>query len=398
MQPFTYGSYLYYKRFYKEINKGSMLNLNDVNEEYNIGEKIVNQPHDKIFKEVLDDKEETVKFINEALKIKNTKYALDEKDIEKYNRKFITDNFLNMESDVIYKKKNQNVFFLIEHQSTIDYSMPYRILKYNMAIMESAIDTKKVKNKNYKLPIIFSFVIYTGNKKWDANSYLIEKQEKLIGCSQKEFANFQVVDINNYTKEELLKSENLLSKIMLLEKARNIDELENYLQDIVEKQMEYRQKIFLKRVITYVFKDRIDKQKLGKFIEKLEEKEGEKSMLAEKVNMWIDEIIEEKMKQKEKEYEQKENEYKQKENEYKQKEKKYKQKEKRYKQREKEYKKKEFAERRKAINTAKDKIIIEMIRNNIEEDVIIKIAEINKEDLNKIKKENDLCNTKNKLC
>ena len=91
-----------------------------------------------------------------------------------------------------------------------------------MAIMESSIDKKKVKNKNYKLPIIYSFVIYTGNKKWNADNYIIEKQENLMGVKKNIFANFEVIDINNYTKEELLMNKSLISKMMLLEKAKNI--------------------------------------------------------------------------------------------------------------------------------------------------------------------------------
>lgn len=69
-----------------------------------------------------------------------------------------------MESDIIYKKKDEDIFFLIEYQSKIDYSMPYRILKYNISIMESAIDKKKIKTKEYKIPAIYTFVLYTGQR------------------------------------------------------------------------------------------------------------------------------------------------------------------------------------------------------------------------------------------
>lgn len=39
---------------------------------------------------------------------------------------------------------------------------------------------------------------------------------------KKLFANFEVIDVNNYTKEELLTNKSLISKMMLLEKAKNI--------------------------------------------------------------------------------------------------------------------------------------------------------------------------------
>lgn len=69
-------------------------------------------PHDKMFKDVLDDKKEVVEFLNEILKLENTPNELHVEEIEKYNRKFITYDFSNMEADVIYRIKNRNIFFL----------------------------------------------------------------------------------------------------------------------------------------------------------------------------------------------------------------------------------------------------------------------------------------------
>ena len=56
----------------------------------------------------------------------------------------------NKEADVIYKLKNREVFFLIEHQTKIDYTMPLRILEYETQIMESAIDNVNDKIRMYK--------------------------------------------------------------------------------------------------------------------------------------------------------------------------------------------------------------------------------------------------------
>lgn len=82
----------------------------------------VNNENDKIFRTILDNKEEAVNFINDTLKIKISK-----DEIEKYNSSFINNIFQNREADVVYKIKDKNVLFLIEHQTKIDYLMPYRI-------------------------------------------------------------------------------------------------------------------------------------------------------------------------------------------------------------------------------------------------------------------------------
>ena len=73
---------------------------------------------------------------------------------------------------VLYKIKDKNIFFLIEHQSKIDYSMPFRLLEYEVAIIRSAIDKSKIKNKSYKIPLVMPIVLYTGKQKWNANKYL----------------------------------------------------------------------------------------------------------------------------------------------------------------------------------------------------------------------------------
>ncbi len=386
MKPFTYEEYRYYKKI---LYPKSIFKLCDTKENYLTKKKKINQPHDKMFKEILEDKEETVKFINEILKLEGTDNELKKDDIEKYNREFITDEFSNIEADIIYKKKEQNIFFLIEHQSTIDYSMPYRILRYNMAIMESAINKRKIRNKEYKLPTIFSFVIYTGDKKWNAQSYLIEKQEKLNGYNQQEFANFEVIDINNYTEEELLHSDRLLPKLMLLEKSNEVEDLGNYIDNIIKTNPNNNQKIFLKKVINYIFNDKINSEKLEEYNIKLGLERGEDSMtLKEKAEKWIDQMIEERGKdiiEKEEVIAQKEEVVAQKEEAVAQKEEEIIKREGKIEQREKYIKMRE-----ENINKTKDNFIIGMIKSRIDESTILEITRIDKKELDKIKEKYNL--------
>lgn len=59
------------------------------------------------------------------MKVKDTQYAISPEEITKYNSSFITRDFRTKEADVVYKKKGTDIFFLIEQQSQIDYSMAY---------------------------------------------------------------------------------------------------------------------------------------------------------------------------------------------------------------------------------------------------------------------------------
>ena len=154
MRVFTYKDYLYYKKIVQE--KSKVFELNDINQDYEYKTendeikheyKDVDKPHDKMFKQILKDKKEVARFLNDALKLDSKKYMLRESDIIECDKELITRDFFEKRTDAIYRKKNTKIFFHIEHQSTIDYSMPYRILKYNVAIMDSVIDITKLKRK-----------------------------------------------------------------------------------------------------------------------------------------------------------------------------------------------------------------------------------------------------------
>ena len=209
--------------------------------------------------------------INQAIKTK-----LKAKEIEKYTSSFVNKIFENREADIVYKYKNKNIFFLIEHQTKIDYSMPYRILEYEIEIMKSAIDIKKVKNKEYKLPLVIPIVLYTGKKRWDAKRYLEENQETLDGVKMKA-GNYNLVDINDFTKEELLQRKTLISKMMLLEKSESTEESIEMLEKIISNTNK-EEKELLKRVISILFGEKIGEEKTKELIEKIDR--GEEKMLA----------------------------------------------------------------------------------------------------------------------
>ena len=176
----------------------------------------------------------------------------------------------------MYKYKNKNIFFLIEHQTKIDYSMPYRILEYEIEIMKSAIDIRKVKNKEYKLPLVIPIVLYTGKKKWDAKRYLEESQETLDDVKIKA-GNYNLVDINDFKKEELLQGKTLISKMMLLEKSESTEESIEMLEKIIPNTNK-EEKELLKRVISILFGEKIGEEKTKELIEKIDG--GEEKMLA----------------------------------------------------------------------------------------------------------------------
>ena len=167
------------------------------------------------------------------------KNKVQENEIEKYNSSYISDELKNSESDVVYKMKNEDVFFLIEHQTKIDYSMAYRILKYELSIIDSCLSEPKVryKNKGYIYPLIIPIVLYTGTKKWDAKLNLKEVQLQWREYAGLELSRYNVLDINDLDNKKLLQEENTISKLLVIEKSNNQNEFIENLKEIDAEQI-----------------------------------------------------------------------------------------------------------------------------------------------------------------
>ena len=211
---------------YIEINEDEeQYNYNEIkeNKEIHKTEPNIKNIHDTSFRNVLANKMEAYLFINTVLKLKDTKNEINIEELEQCDNRYITRDYYNKETDILYKIKNRQVYFLIEHQSSVDYEMPKRIMEYIIEILRKNVEHEEVKNKRYKLPLIIPIVLYTGNKTWKVKEYLGEVQEKMPGYQNKEFGRYILVDTNKYKEEELIEKEGALSKILLLEKSKDVE-------------------------------------------------------------------------------------------------------------------------------------------------------------------------------
>ena len=278
---FTFKDFLKYQAIFHPEDKiefDNTLRVCEESETYTYNK--VNNEHDKVFRTILSNKKEAVIFINKTLKLN-----LKEDEIEKYKENYITENLINKETDVVYKIKNKNVFILIEHQTKIDYSMPYRIMEYQFKITKSAVDINKLKLKEYKIPIVIPIVLYTGRKKWNAKEYIKDAQESFKQYNGEELGRYKLVDVNNFTEEELLKEKTFLSKAMLIESKKDTEEMIESLEKIINILNEdnvytKQQKQLLAIMINLIFRNKINNDKITDNLIKRLDKKEEKEMLA----------------------------------------------------------------------------------------------------------------------
>ena len=270
MVIFSYIEYLKYSRIIKEE-----YSLNEEVAEYKYDNKKINHIHDKTFRKILDYKKEFTIFIN---KIFNLEEKLEEKDIEKYNRKFVSVDYTNQESDVIYKLKNKEIFILVEHQTKIDKKMPIRILKYELEIIRSRMD----ENNRLEFPIIIPIVLYTGKQRWNAKINYPSYNSELARYRGLKKVEYNLVDINDYTIEDLYKENSILTKIMILEKSNKYIEIINNVDKIVNKVYDSKlytqtQKEMLLNILNNTMINIVGNKKMKEYKIKLE---GGENMLA----------------------------------------------------------------------------------------------------------------------
>ena len=263
MVTFTKGDYEKYNTLYP------------LKREKELDEDIeTHQYHDKIFKELLDDKTEFVNFMKNFFG-----YNIKERDVEKYNRKFITElGFKVRESDIIYKIKNKETFILIEIQSTINYRMPERMTEYCICIINSRANKQ---SKFRKAPIVFPVVLSVANKKWDASFTVVQEQDEYYGFPPLEYPKYNLVDAQKLTDEELLKDRMGISLALIIEKNKTKEEMKKLLDFVNERGTnEYEERCLW---LIYDYSNKMKKLFGEEFIiykEKIKEEKGEEKMEA----------------------------------------------------------------------------------------------------------------------
>ena len=250
-RPEENDTYVEYENTIEEETQDYYLVKED-EEQYNPkSNSITNSEHDKLFKKILENRGQTAKFLDMVL---GSGKDITAKNLELYNKEFITDKFEKNETDIVYKVTNLNVYIIIEHQSTADRTMPYRVRKYKTALMDSAINKKEMKKASYKLPRIIAIVLYTGKQEWK-NKKLEDMQEPLEWYKE-DYDEFILVDVNSFKKEKILEGNLIITKVMLLEREENLEDVIKDIEIIMDKEkikQDIQYKELLKVFIEYTF-------------------------------------------------------------------------------------------------------------------------------------------------
>ena len=163
MKIFSYNDYI---KCIHTLRLNTVMQLAEESSSYNIGKENTHNKHDKhdkLMKSILKNKKEMSKVINNFLELNE---LVKEENLIKYTNSYINRKYKSNEADIVYKLKNKEIYFLIEHQSTVDSRMPYRILNYCIDIIQEWCKTNRNRRIS-KYPVVVPIVIYTGDRKWN---------------------------------------------------------------------------------------------------------------------------------------------------------------------------------------------------------------------------------------
>jgi len=258
------------------LRLNAVLELAEEEAEYKLPKKEKGQNvHDKLVKSILKDEKELTNFIQQFI---NNEIDITTDNLIKFTNSYITKKYRSKESDLVYMLKDQDIFFLIEHQSSIDTTMPYRMLNYCIDIINEWCQSKKLE-KIKRYPIVVPIVIYTGDRKWTVPQNFKEKQVSIcIFENYKINLQYNLVDINKLSDECLLEKQTMFGYGMLIEKAKDKKDLIEKLNLIIKKCSNEKHLEELRNIILYALNNALCGIEQEKLVERIDEKVGEDNM------------------------------------------------------------------------------------------------------------------------
>ncbi len=227
----------------------------------------IKDPHDKLYKELLNSKLEFSIFLKYFLN-----YNISPEKLINYHTNFITTEYNNKSADIVYKIIDKPIFFLIEHQSYIDYSMPYRILEYYIEILRSSISKKALKTNNYRFPLICPIILYIGAKKWQLRENISYKQYH-SNYRGKISLPFYFISIHNYSINNLINLKSNIAHVMAIYKCKTYDEVINLLEEFCKCSLDDQSKENFKKILNFFLKTLFDEIKINSLIEQFNKEE-----------------------------------------------------------------------------------------------------------------------------
>ena len=285
--------------------------------------------HDELFKKVMSEPVAAREFLEYYLPV-SFKNKINLNSIKIEQESFVTDSLRKKFSDVVYSvslkqnidSKNSTdsatdnvdndkayVYVLIEHQSSNDYWIAFRLWQYMLLLCERHKDANKnkshaTKDRDNKLPLICPIVVYANDKPYNAPRSFWELFEDDKIAKEMMDDEYLLVDLQQQSDNEMEQKKHLgMMEYMLKHiKARDILNLWQSLLEKFESSIEIDKEngyIYIKWLLWYSdAKVSEDKQvELARIISSYLKKEDQEGLMRTIADKYIDEGVQKGMVQ-----------------------------------------------------------------------------------------------------
>lgn len=214
-------------------------------------------------------------------------------DIENVTERYVHMFVEERESDVVNKvhiKENDTPFFLvslIEHKSTIDYNVVMQVLRYMIFIWEDYEKEMEMQHegvsrtKTFKYPPILPVIFYDGRDNWTAETEF-HKRVLFSDVFRDYVPDYKciLVQLQNYSNEELMKKKDELSILMMIDRLKNADDFSllskevgnEYLSETTADSPEYLLNIMVQIIKVFLEKLNVPPEEVDIFTEQIKER------------------------------------------------------------------------------------------------------------------------------
>jgi predicted transposase/invertase (TIGR01784 family) len=261
-----------------------------------------NKPrHDKLFRKALENPIVAYEFI-EAHLPQSILSIIDTKTLKLEKESFIEPDLTGSISDVLFSCKLDNagnsedgyIYMLLEHQSTPDPLMAFRLFKY----MVNICDRYLIENREAKhLPLIYPLVLYNGTKSYNVARNLWDLFNNTMLAKQFWTEDYQLVNVHDIPDAEFKKRtwsgimEFFLKHIHERQLLKRWQEIADILPEITKVSIGYD---YIQMILYYTLTaiDQSDKIELEKMLITTLNKEKGAELMTSLAMAWKEEGIE----------------------------------------------------------------------------------------------------------
>lgn len=160
-------------------------------------------PHDRYVRSIMSNTEVAMEFFETHLPEEVAK-AIDFSSLEAQKDSFVDDKLRLQVADLVYSVNFHNepgyIYILLEHASTPDKLLPYRMLKYTLSIIEAHLK----KTGDSKLPFVYPLILYSGAKPFTYSTDFFDLFGKEKDLARAVFSRpYQLIDLTKIPDETL---------------------------------------------------------------------------------------------------------------------------------------------------------------------------------------------------